>query len=258
MKHILALLIPLFCEICIFPSFKEKYITRTLIHFLSILNAVYFTTKSFSENTRYPKLIPIAIMTFDYIFGKFIISQFYDPNTKYFEATHSILIIFLTLLSFSLFTDRSDFEEYETSSVYNIHTTFVDMVFVYKIFYFYKYFHLKQGNIIDLDYNFDLVIRISLNLLVNNTFYVANNLLCFYFSKKKSSKELMNIFKRFVLMLLAEFSFYSIYSFKLARAVFEFANHTFKQQDFLILYNLLPKELDIRFRVFLYICNWLI
>jgi hypothetical protein len=258
MKHILALLLPVICEIFIFPNLKEKYITRTLIHFLSILNAVYFTTNSFRENTRYTKLIPVAIMSFDYIFGKFIISQFYDPNCKYFEATHSILTIILALVSYCLFTDKAVFREFETSPVFPVHTTVTDMVFVYKIFYFYKYFHLKQGNRIDLSYDIDLVIRISLNLLVNNTFFVVNNLLCFYLSPRKSSTPLLNIFKRFIFMLLAEFVFYSIYSFKLARAVFEFSHGTFIQQNFLILYNILPKELDIRFRVFLYTCNWIL
>jgi hypothetical protein len=133
-----------------------------------------------------------------------------------------------------------------------------DFIFVYKIFYFYKYFHLKQGNIIMLNYNLELVIRVLVNLLANNTFYILNNLLCLYFSKHKSSKEIMNIIKRLVFMLIAEFIFYSIYSFRLARALFETVNSYFGQPYNLILYNILPTELDIRFRIMLYISNWLL
>jgi hypothetical protein len=258
MKHILLLIIPILCEIFLFPNLKEKVISRTTIHFLSIFNAIFFTTNSFRENTRFTKLLPVFIMTFDYLFGKFIISNFYDPNCKYFDAVHSILIIIITLASFTIFADKNVFKEYEKSKLYKIHIIFADFALVYKIFYFYKYFHLKQGNIITLTYNLELVIRVLVNLLANNTFYILNNLLCLYLNKEKTSKELMNITKRLIFMLIAEFIFYSIYSFKLARALFETVFSYFGQPYNLIFYNILPTELDIRFRICLYISNWLL
>jgi hypothetical protein len=257
MKHILRLIIPIILEIFLFLV-KEKYITRTLIHFLSVTNAIYFTTNSFRENTKFTKIIPIIILIVDYFFGKFVVSLFYDPNAKYFDSTHTILTIIIVLGTYTIFTDKHVFKEYEKSPLYNLHLILADFIFVYKIFYFYKYFHLKQGNLITLEYNFELVIRILINLLVNNTFMVLNNLLSFSFSKEKEPKQIFNILKRITFMLFAEVIFYSIYSFKLGRAVFEYVFSSFGQPYNLILYNLLPKELDVRFRIFLYISNWLL
>jgi hypothetical protein len=255
-KHILALLVPIFIEIFILQNFKEKIISRTLIHFLSIMNAVYFTTNSFRENTNFTKLIPLSIMLLDYIFGKFIIASYYDPNCRYFDAMHSVLIITIALTCFLTFTGKEVFKQFESSKIFNLHIILSDFVFVYKIFYFYKHFHLKHGNIIDLNYNLELAIRVIVDSLANNTFFVLNNLVCFYLSKERGSKELFNIVKRCTFMLFAEFIFYSIYSFKLARGVFEYVNSHFAQPNNLILYNLLPVDLDTRFRIFLYISHW--
>ena len=111
----------------------------------------------------------------------------------------------------------------------------------------------------------ELIIHFVVDFLANSFSHVVNNLLSYYFNKRYDfissfffEQHLKGILKKFTLMVLANLSIYSIYSFQMARKDFESVNYNIPQPHSLILYNLLPKDLDQRFRVFLYIFNWLI
>jgi hypothetical protein len=260
MKNLIVLFILIALELFIFPMYNfrdtNKILSRTTMHFLGILNSVFSTRQTLKNCT---KILPVIIIMLDYLFGKFLISNFYDANCRYFESKHSLTIITITIIPF-LLANKEDIEEYEQNAqIKSFHVTFSTIIKVNQLFYFYKHFHLKHGNIVEYNFNLDLFINFIVDFLVNSFSYIVNNLLCFLlFPSKSRISYLKNIFNRFILMILANIAFYSIYSFQMARSWFESVNSLFPNPHSLILYNFLPDDLDQRFRLFLYIFNWLL
>ena len=262
MKSFLLLIILVFLEVFIFPLYnmreKPRILSRTAIHFLGIVNSVY----SIRDTLRnYNKLWTILVIQFNYFFNKFLISQFYDVKTKYFDSMHSIVIIFLSIIPFVFYARKEDYEEFENGGVVKkyVHSLFGEIISVNQLFYFYKHFHLSNGNLVEYYFNKELVLHFIVDFFANSSSYIMNNILCIYLSKDKcKSKHISNIFKKFFLMVLANFAFYSIYSFQMSRKVFEFFFDNIPTPHNLTIYNMLPKELDQRFRLFLYFFNWLI
>jgi len=260
LRNFLVLIVLIVLELLIFPryNFRDSYkiLSRTTIHFLGIVNSVYQSRETLKI---YSKFLPIIIITLNFFLSKFFIMNFYDSNTKYFESKHSIIILFLTIIPFVLLMNRQQIEEFQTGGYYNIngsiHLILSHIIKINGLFYFYKHFHLKYGNIIDYNFNWQLIIHFVVDFLVIDFSYIINNLICLFLTppEKRTSKIIWNIFRKFLLMILANVAFYSIYSFHMARAWFEFTNKNFKSPHNLILYNMLPLDLDQRFRVFLYI-----
>lgn len=265
MRCLLVLTMLIILEMFIFPAynFRDNYkiLSKTTIHFLGILNSVYSTRNTLKKYSRW---LPISIIAINYFFGKFLISRFYDSGCKYFEAMHSLVIIFVTAIPFCFCISKEELDEFEQkggSIKYYIHSAISNIIAVNQLFYFYKHFHLKHGNIIEYNFNRQLIVHFIVDFLANSFSYSINNILCYFLStkeKRRNIKYLKNIFRRFFLMVMANVAFYSIYSFQMARGVFEFSFEKISPPHNLILYNLLPKDLDQRFRLFLYIFNWLI
>lgn len=254
----LSILISL--ELFIFPLFnvRDKLLSRTTIHFLSILNSVYSTRVSLRNYSRF---LPVLIIALDYFIGKFLNANFYDSNCKYFDSMHSFIIIFVTIISFVVMTSNKEIKQYEKNGMIKyLHSGLANIVWVHKLFYYYKHFHLKHGNIVEFNLNLQLLINFLVDFFTNLSTFFMNSIICYKMTPKtlQTKNLIFNILKRFLLMVLANFVFYSIYSFGLARAVFEYVNETVPYPHNLIFYNILPKDLDQRFRIFLYIFNWLL
>lgn len=257
---ILGILIIL--ELLIFPryNFRDSYkiLSRTTIHFLGIMNSVYTTRETLKNYSRF---LPLVIISLNFLFEKFVIFKFYDSNGKFFESKHSLTILLLTIIPFILLTNKKQIEEFQIGGFYNlngnIHMIISHLIKINQLFYFYKHFHLKYGNIIEYNFNRRLIIHFVVDFLVNYFSYIMNNLLCFFLTSKdkRTNKNIINIFKKFFLMILANVAFYSIYSFQMARGWFEFTNTYFTQPHSLIIYNMLPSDFDGRFRFFLCIFN---
>jgi hypothetical protein len=265
MRSFILLIILILLEIFIIPTYRlrdtHKILSRSTIHFLGILNSVYSTRVTLKEY----RCIAIIVIAINFLFGKFLISQFYDYGCKYFDSMHSIAILLITIIPFIIFTSQKEileFEEHGGLIKSFIHQGFSNIISVNQLFYFYKNFHLKYGNIVEYYFNKQLIIHFIVDFLANSFSYTVNNLLGFYMHRTKEgggdAKYLKGILKKFMLMVLANLAFYSIYSFQMARKVFEGFNLNLPQPHNLILYNMLPQDLDQRFRVFLYIFNWLI
>jgi hypothetical protein len=168
----------------------------------------------------------------------------------------------VTIIPFSYFTDKEDLEEFDQYGGFlknYVHLALSQIISVNQLFYFYKHFHLKHGNIVEYYFNKELVVHFIVDFLANSFSYIVNNLLCYYLTSKErgNKKYLLKIKKKFLLMVFANVAFYSIYSFQMARSVFEITQNNLKQPYNLILYNSLPEDLDQRFRIFLYFFNWL-
>ena len=262
LRNLFVLVILIVLELLIFPryNFRDSYkiLSRTTIHFLGIVKSVYETRETLKNYSRF---LPIIIITLNFFLSKFFIMNFYDSNTKYFESKHSIIILFLTIIPFVFLTNRQQIEEFQTGGYNNfngnIHLILSQIIKINGLFYFYKHFHLKYGNIIDYNFNRQLIIHFIVDFLVNDFSYIMNNLICFFLTppEKRTNKNIWNIFRKFLLMILANVAFYSIYSFQMARAWFEFTNKYIESPHNLIIYNMLPLDLDQRFRLFLYIFN---
>jgi hypothetical protein len=261
-RNYVIILILFLLELFIFPkhNFRDSYkiLSRTTIHFLGILNSVYQTKEAL---INYPRFLPLLVMSLNFIFEKFCIMHFYDSNGKYFESKHSMFILFLTIIPFIFLTNKKQIEEFQQGGFYNLNGNIFlilgHLVKINQLFYFYKHFHLKYGNIIEYNFNRRLIIHFIVDFLLNYFIWITNNLICHFLTppEKRTNKHIMNILKKFCLMILANIAFYSIYSFQMAREWYELTNSNFSQPHNLILYNLLPKDLDQRFRLFLYIFN---
>lgn len=261
MRFLIILLGQIFIELVVIPHYKlhDKLFSRTTIHFLNILYSIF---NCFIFLRKFSKILTIIIISADYLLGKFLISQFYDTGCRYFDATHSLFIIFICLVSFGLFSSNKDYKQFDKNSfVKSFNLICSNFLFVYKIFYFYKHFHLKHGNIIEFNIDLNLIRTIFTDYLANSLRIIMMNICYFFFNPKKklrnSHKFFSFIFKKFLLMFIANFIFYSIYSFRLARTIFEITLDKIPQPHNLILYNLISIDLDKRFRMILYILNWL-
>lgn len=264
MRRLLVIIFLLALEMFIGPKYNfhdgTKILSRTIVHLLGILNSVYSTRDTLK---KYNRLLPILIIALNYLFGKFLIVRFYDSGCKYFESMHSLVIIFVTTIAFCFAIDKESLDEYQHRGglIKNyLHLAFSTVISVNQLFYFFKHFHLKHGNMVDYNFNLEMLIHFIVDFLANNFSYVVNNLLCFQLDpkKRKNPKYLHNILKKFIWMILANVAFYSIYSFQMARWIYETTNAKIPHPHNLIIYNILPKNLDQRFRVFLYIFNWFI
>lgn len=261
MRSFIILLGQILIELLVIPHYKlhDRLFSRTTIHFLNILYSIF---NCFIFLRKFSKLLSIVIICSDYLLGKFLISQFYDTGCKYFDATHSLFIIFICIISFVFFSSKKDYKQFDKHSfVKNFNLSCSNFLFVYKIFYFYKHFHLKHGNIIEFNINLELLRTIFTDYLANSLRMIIINICYFFFNPKKklrnSNKFFAFLLKKFLLMFLANFVFYSIYSFRLARTIFEIAQETIPQPHNLIFYNLINLDLDKRFRMILYVLNWL-
>jgi len=261
LRSLLILLGQIFIELVVIPHYKlhDRLFSRTTIHFLNILYSIF---NCFIFLRKFPKIITIIIISADYLLGKFLISQFYDTGCKYFDATHSLFIILICLISFGLFSSNKDFKQFDKHSfVKSFNLTCSNFLFVYKIFYFYKHFHLKHGNIIEFNIDLELIRIIFTDYLANSLRIIMMNICYFFFNPKKKLRNAKKFFgflyQKFLLMFLANFIFYSIYSFRLARTIFEITLDKIPQPHNLIFYNLISIDLDKRFRMILYILNWL-
>lgn len=261
MRFLIILLGQIFIELAVIPHYKlhDRLFSRTTIHFVSILYSIF---NCFIFLRKFPKSLSILIICADYLLGKFLISQFYDTGCKYFDATHSLFIILICLISFGLFSSNKDYKQFDKNAfVKAFNLSCSNFLFVYKIFYFYKHFHLKHGNIIEFNIDLNLLRTIFTDYLANSLRTIIVNVCYFFFNPKKklrsAKKFFALLFKKFLLMFLANFVFYSIYSFRLARTIFEITLETIPQPHNLIFYNLIDLDLDKRFRMILYILNWL-
>jgi hypothetical protein len=262
MKSFVILIALVVLELFIFPIYNlrenPKILSRSSLHFLGIVNSVFSirdTLKNYNKNWT------ILVIFVNYFFGKFLISQFYDFKTRYFDSMHSIVIILISMIPFVYFTKKEDFEQFENSTVVKkyIHQILSEIISVNQLFYFYKLFHLKHGNIVEYCFNRELVIHFVVDFLSTSFSYVMNNTLCIFLSEDKNKfKYFSNIFKKFFLMVLANLAFYSIYSFQMSKKIFEISFDNLSSPHNLILYNMLPKDLDQRFRLSLFFLNWLI
>lgn len=254
MKCLIILIIQITLELFVFPNLHDRVLSRTTIHFLSIMNSVYTNRNSLKQHSRF---LPLLIIGLDYFFGKFVIIRFYDPECKYFDSLHSLVIIIISVIPFIFFTDNKDFEEFERNSfLKSLHFAFSNIIFVYKMFYFFKHFHLKQGNFADFNGKLEMCYYVVIDFLASNGSLIMNNIMCYYLSVDKKKRNFFGIFKKFTLMAILNILFYSIYSYGLAKAVFEWTNNNLPNKYNIILYNLLPKDLHIRFRTFVFIFNW--
>lgn len=256
MKCLVMLITQILLELFIFPYLHDRLLSRTTIHFLSILNTVYSTRNGLKKHSRF---LPILVVALDYLFGKFVVIHLYDSRCKYFDSLHSLVMIVITIIPFVLLTSDEDLEEFERAKfIQFIQSGFLNTIFVYKLFYFYKHFHLQQGNFVEFNGKIDFFYHMVIDFFANMGSFTLKNLLTYFLEKKskRSVKSLVVIVKKFILMYFLTFLFYSVYSFGLARAVFQYIHDRVPNTHNLILYNLLPKDRHIRFRLFVYICNW--
>jgi len=261
MMFLIILLGQILIELAVIPHYKlhDRLFSRTTIHFVNILYSIF---NCFIFLRKFPKSLSIGIICADYLLGKLLISQFYDTGCRYFDATHSLFIIFICLISFGLFSSNKDYKQFDKHvfvKAFNLSCS--NFLFVYKIFYFYKHFHLKHGNFVEFNIDSDLLRTIFTDYFANSLRMIIMNFCYFFFNPKKklrnAKKFFALLFKKFLLMFLANFVFYSIYSFRLARRIFEITLETIPQPHNLIFYNLINLDLDKRFRMILYILNWL-
>lgn len=261
MRCLIILIGQILIELIVIPHYKlhDKLFSRTTIHFLNILYSI-FNTAIYLR--KFPKIITIVIIAADYLIGKFLIAQFYDSSCKYFDSMHSLFIIFITILSFCFFATNKDYKQFDKHGVVKLfNLTCSNFLFVYKIFYFYKHFHLKHGNIIEFNITFQMLFTLFTDYLANSLRVIFINICYYFFNPKKKLRSAKKFFafilKKLLFMFLINFFFFSIYSFRLAKTVFEIAHETIPQPHIAIFYNVISLDLDKRFRMLLYILNWL-
>jgi hypothetical protein len=261
MKGFIILLGQIFIELIIITHYKlhDRLFSRNTIHFLSILYSIFNT---FIFLRKFPKIITIIIISLDYLIGKFIISQFYDSSCKYFDSMHSLVIIFITLISFGLLPSNKDFKKFDQhSTVKIVNLTYSNFLFVYKTYFFYRSNHLKSSNSIEFNFDFRLLRIVFTDYLANSLRVIMMNFIYLIFNPKKKKRNIRLfisfILRKFLLLFLANFFFYSVYSFRVARTVFEIAQETIPHPHNIIFYNISNMDLDKRFRMILYVINWI-
>ena len=101
MRCLIILLGQILIELIVIPHYKlhDRLFSRTNIHLLNILYSILITTIFLR---KFNKIYTILVIFLDYFVGKFIIALFYDSSCKYFDSLHSIVMIFITIISYPI------------------------------------------------------------------------------------------------------------------------------------------------------------
>lgn len=258
------LILYLFLEISVLPHYQDSYLNGKICFLYSTLIKALLIKLAFR---KYNKLIPFSIAIFEAYAGFALYGAYWDKSFLITDISFFLVTYFITLTCFILTDNSQALKEYKHSFyAQNIIGLFTGISFTY---YFYQHFtgnYLKQaeslkGNLDEVihqvSHNKDFIKQVGMDFLAN--FILSFNLpLVIELVKQflSNSKErfntknfILNNFKRMIGLALITIAFYMNYNPSLNNFIYSKFMELVPQPHNVILYNSMPLDRDIRFKI---------
>lgn len=185
----------LFFLIEIITNIFDIEVNRFLVHFIGLVLITYLTKKNVMGLFYYSNIATFVIVTADVFISRYMISNYFDYKLNVFDAAHSMMIVLLSIVSFSFLTFE-DFHKLEISAVGGEHKDLIATALIYKVFNFYNIYYYDTHDV-------ESFIKYSIiEFVINNAFFLIYNTLNFFKIKENRSKYLFLILKRLILMMI--------------------------------------------------------
>ena len=249
----------IFLETTIFPNYTSTYLNRASMFYSLLLIGPFFV--SFGLR-KYNRIFIILLSCADLFLSFTLINRFYDSSFLIENQMNLFIILMITLSCYLFNRDTLSLSEYKNSP--NLNTFFsslLKLIQSYLIFYSFKTNHYKSARKLDLtdaegikklDY-VKLATEFGVDFLIFNHLSTVINLIKRNYTKNEEKRKnlLRNIFSRVVLLLLVTLAFYANYNTHLTDLVYEKFMQNVPQPHNVILYNCMPLDADVRFRLVL-------
>jgi hypothetical protein len=232
-------------------NLEESYISPIFIACLDICLSLLMTRVTLR---KFNILLFIIVGVFGFSLGRLMLKQFlfkeYSITNDFF-----VLTVFLTTLISLLFVNNEDLDEYSKSfAAGTIIRQLTKVCLTYKYLYFFKRFHSdKISNLNTLDSikeNLNIeIFWLFIDFISQNIGLIIRMSIRALYSQKNKKKYLMIISRMFLFIFFAKILFLLNYNLKFLDFVYKSVNYYFNQPYNVHLYNLIPSELDKRFKI---------
>ena len=240
----------LFLETSVFPDYLLTYLNSKRMFFYILLIGGFltcFTLKKFS------KVTVLVLLLADFVFGLYLVKTFYNEGIRLSDEIYVMIIYFIIITIFLYSNSGESYKQFKSSE--NLKTfifSLLNLISSYLFFYHFKSTHLKAARELSSFDTIDIKLHLTecgIDFLIFFNLFSVVCLLKYLTSKTKKKIYIFEILKRLRLLIIITLAFYVNYNNFLNNLIYTKFNEIVPQPHNIVIYNSMPLDPDMRFRI---------